>query len=258
MTGGRFPELCGGPDSEPPIIAAEALSRKSRLAALLDHVAEVGGSARRAADPGSAAGELLLLVVCGTFADCDDCEDVAAWGAAHLGFLRQPPAPPEHGVPGERWLTILMNRINPGLWPRTDGATGGSKPTPISTTAMDPSRSAAPPSFASSAGSTAPAASRATAPAWLRLLRPRRDGWRRRARRAPRRDTQVPREGRWTGPRRPRRYPRLTPVTWIPDFSRLLQQSGSNRPGGVKDLKGGAADEPNDPPDRGAGDFPPG
>jgi predicted transposase YbfD/YdcC len=88
--------------------------RKSRLAALLDHFAEVEDprDVRRILHP---LPEILLLVVCGTIADCDDYEDVAAWGAAHLGFLRKH-LPYEHGVPGERWLTILMNRINPGLF----------------------------------------------------------------------------------------------------------------------------------------------
>jgi len=59
--------------------------------------------------------EVLLLVVCGTIADCDDYEDIAAWGAAHLEFLRLH-LRYEHGVPGERWLTILMNQINPALF----------------------------------------------------------------------------------------------------------------------------------------------
>jgi hypothetical protein len=59
--------------------------------------------------------EVLFLVVCGTIADCDDYEDIAAWGAAHLDFLRRH-LPYAHGVPGERWLTILMNRINPALF----------------------------------------------------------------------------------------------------------------------------------------------
>jgi len=59
--------------------------------------------------------EILFLVVCGAIADCDDYEDIAAWGAAHLDFLRLH-LPYEHGVPGERWLTILMNRINPALF----------------------------------------------------------------------------------------------------------------------------------------------
>jgi predicted transposase YbfD/YdcC len=99
-----------------PIEAApvEALPRRSRLAALLDHFAEVEDprDVRRILHP---LPEILFLVVCGTIADCDDYEDIAAWGAAHLGFLRRH-LPYAHGVPGERWLTILMNRINPALF----------------------------------------------------------------------------------------------------------------------------------------------
>jgi hypothetical protein len=92
----------------------ESLPRKSRLAALLDHFAcvEDPRDVRRILHP---LPEVLLLVVCGTIADCDDYEDIAAWGAAHLDFLREH-LPFEHGVPGERWLTILMNRINPALF----------------------------------------------------------------------------------------------------------------------------------------------
>jgi predicted transposase YbfD/YdcC len=92
----------------------EPSPRKSRLAALLDHVAQVEDprDVRRILHP---LPEILLLVVCGTIAACDDYEDIAAWGAAHLDFLRRH-LPYEHGVPGERWLTILMNRINPGLF----------------------------------------------------------------------------------------------------------------------------------------------
>lgn len=92
----------------------ETPPRKSRLAALLDHFAQVEDprDVRRILHP---LPEVLLLVVCGTIADCDDYEDIAAWGAAHLDFLREH-LPYEHGVPGERWLTILMNRINPGLF----------------------------------------------------------------------------------------------------------------------------------------------
>jgi len=95
-------------------IPAEASPRKSRLAALLDHFAQVEDprDVRRILHP---LPEILLLVVCGTIADCDDYEDIAAWGAAHLDFLRRH-LPYAHGVPGERWLTILMNRINPALF----------------------------------------------------------------------------------------------------------------------------------------------
>jgi predicted transposase YbfD/YdcC len=96
------------------IRCAETLPRKSRLAALLDHFAVVEDprDVRRITHR---LDEILLLVVCGTIADCDDYEDIAAWGAAHLDFLRRH-LPYEHGVPGERWLTILMNRINPALF----------------------------------------------------------------------------------------------------------------------------------------------
>ncbi len=96
------------------IPSAETLPRKSRLAALLDHFAVVEDprDVRRIAHR---LDEILLLVVCGTIADCDDYEDIAAWGRAHLDVLRRH-LPYEHGVPGERWLTILMNRINPALF----------------------------------------------------------------------------------------------------------------------------------------------
>ena len=96
------------------IPSVEALPRKSRLAALLDHfsVVEDPRDVRRILHP---LPEILFLVVCGTIADCDDYEDISAWGAAHLDFLRRH-LPYEHGVPGERWLTILMNRINPALF----------------------------------------------------------------------------------------------------------------------------------------------
>ena len=92
----------------------ETSPRKSRLAALLEHFSQVEDArdVRRILHP---LPEVLLLVVCGTIADCDDYEDIAAWGAAHLDFLRQH-LPYVHGVPGERWLTILMNRVNPALF----------------------------------------------------------------------------------------------------------------------------------------------
>lgn len=91
-----------------------ALSDKSRLAVLLEHFAAIEDprDVRRISHPLS---EVLLLVVCGTIADCDDYDHIAAWGEAHLDFLRRH-LPYAHGVPGGRWLTILMNRINPALF----------------------------------------------------------------------------------------------------------------------------------------------
>ena len=89
-------------------------ANKSRLATLLAHFARIDDprDVRRILHP---LGEVLLLVVCGTIADCDDYDAIAAWGRAHLDFLRQH-LPYAHGVPGGRWLTILMNRINPALF----------------------------------------------------------------------------------------------------------------------------------------------
>jgi predicted transposase YbfD/YdcC len=92
----------------------EIPAEKSRLRALLDHFAVIDDPREpwRVAHP---LPEVLLLVVCGTIADCDDYEGIAAWGKAHLKFLRRF-LPYHHGVPGARWLTILMNRIDPKLF----------------------------------------------------------------------------------------------------------------------------------------------
>lgn len=89
-------------------------AEKSRLRALLDHFAVIDDPREqwRVAHP---LPEVLLLVVCGTIADCDDYEGIAEWGEAHLGFLRRF-LPYHHGVPGARWLNLLMNRIDPGLF----------------------------------------------------------------------------------------------------------------------------------------------
>lgn len=59
--------------------------------------------------------EVLLLAVCGTMADCDDYDAIAAWSEKHLSFLRRY-LPYHFGVPGGRWLTLLMNRIDPALF----------------------------------------------------------------------------------------------------------------------------------------------
>jgi predicted transposase YbfD/YdcC len=90
------------------------IPERSRLRALLDHFAIIEDPREpwRVAHPLS---EVLLLVVCGTIADCDDYEGIAEWGKAHLTFLRRF-LPYYHGVPGARWLTILMNRIDPLLF----------------------------------------------------------------------------------------------------------------------------------------------
>lgn len=87
---------------------------KSRLAALLEHFGRIEDPREpwRVAHP---LPEVLLLVICGTIADCDDYDHIALWGEAHLDFLREI-LPYHHGVPGGRWLTLLMNRIEPALF----------------------------------------------------------------------------------------------------------------------------------------------
>src|SRR5579862_684037 len=95
-------------------LQAEDFSQKSRLRALLEHFAliEDDRESWRVAHP---LPEVLLLVVCGTIADCDDFDFIAEWGEAHLGFLRRF-LPYHHGVPTGRWLNALMNRIDPKLF----------------------------------------------------------------------------------------------------------------------------------------------
>jgi predicted transposase YbfD/YdcC len=60
-------------------------------------------------------GEVLLLVVCGTMAACDDYDDIVLWGNRHLDFLRR--LQPYHfGIPCADWLRVVMNRIGPDLF----------------------------------------------------------------------------------------------------------------------------------------------
>jgi predicted transposase YbfD/YdcC len=92
----------------------DGFSEKSRLRALLDHFSVIDDprEAWRVAHP---LPEVLLLVVCATMADCDDFDGIALWGGKHLPFLRRY-LPFHHGVPGGRWLNLLMNRIDPALF----------------------------------------------------------------------------------------------------------------------------------------------
>lgn len=85
-----------------------------RVQRLLDHFSRIEDTRQpfRIAYP---MNEVLLLAVCGTIADCDDYEAIADWGEENLGFLREFLAY-YHGVPTGRWLTIVMNRINPALF----------------------------------------------------------------------------------------------------------------------------------------------
>jgi predicted transposase YbfD/YdcC len=92
----------------------ESFGEKPRLRSLLDHFAVIADPREpwRVAHP---LPEVLLLVVCASIASCDDFDDIAAWGETHLDFLRRF-LPYHHGVPGARWLNLLLNRIDPDLF----------------------------------------------------------------------------------------------------------------------------------------------
>jgi predicted transposase YbfD/YdcC len=95
------------------LVVLESFPR-SRVKALLDHFGEIDDP-REPWRVAHLLPEVLLLVVCGTICDCEDYDETAEWGDTHLEVLRRY-APYHHGVPGGRWLTLLMNRIAPGLF----------------------------------------------------------------------------------------------------------------------------------------------
>jgi predicted transposase YbfD/YdcC len=92
----------------------KTLCEKPRLRRLLDHFSAVTDPREqwRVAYP---LPEVLLLVVCGTIASCDDYDDIVDWGEAHLAFLRRF-LPYFHGIPCADWLRTLMNRVDPEVF----------------------------------------------------------------------------------------------------------------------------------------------
>jgi predicted transposase YbfD/YdcC len=94
--------------------ASMDLGDRPRLRVLLDHFALLDDDREswRVAHP---LPEVLLLVVCGTIGACDDFDEIVEWGEDNLPFLRRF-LPYHHGIPGSRWLRILLNRIDPGLF----------------------------------------------------------------------------------------------------------------------------------------------
>ena len=92
----------------------EEVIGKSRLRSLLEHFSEI----KDYRDPAKVQyplAEILLLVVAATIADCDDYDEIALWGEAHLDFLRTF-SEYHFGTPKEDWLRVLMNRIDPTLF----------------------------------------------------------------------------------------------------------------------------------------------
>jgi predicted transposase YbfD/YdcC len=89
---------------------------RARLALLLRHFSELKDNREpwRIVYP---LQEVLLLVTCATIASCDDFDDIVAWGKHHLAFLRHF-SEFHNGIPCERWLRALLNRIDPTLFGR--------------------------------------------------------------------------------------------------------------------------------------------
>jgi predicted transposase YbfD/YdcC len=87
---------------------------RSRVAVLLDHFSELG-DAREPERIMYPLSEVLFLVTCATICSCDDFDEIAQWGEHHLDFLRKF-SEFHFGIPCERWLRILVNRIDPVLF----------------------------------------------------------------------------------------------------------------------------------------------
>ena len=95
------------------MLAEEEVPR-DRLALLLEHFSRLSDEREswRVMYP---LAEVLLLLVCGTICSCDDFDEIAAWGESHLGFLRRF-SDFHFGIPCERWMRDLVNRIDPILF----------------------------------------------------------------------------------------------------------------------------------------------
>jgi predicted transposase YbfD/YdcC len=98
------------------LVFADEDAPRARLALLLQHFSELSDDR----EPGRIMyplGEVLLLVTCATIASCDDFDDIVAWGENHLAFLRRF-SEFHFGIPCERWLRSLVNRVDPVLFGR--------------------------------------------------------------------------------------------------------------------------------------------
>ena len=87
---------------------------KDRLALMLDHFAVVDDP-REACKVKYPLPEVLFLVTCASIAGCDDYDEIADWGEHHLSFLKGY-AEYFFGTPGEDWLRVVLNRIDPELF----------------------------------------------------------------------------------------------------------------------------------------------
>jgi predicted transposase YbfD/YdcC len=89
---------------------------RDRLALLLKHFSELSDEREswRVMYP---LNEIMLLLTCATICSCDDFDEIVAWGKSHLSFLRRF-SEFHFGIPGERWLRDLVNRVDPILFGR--------------------------------------------------------------------------------------------------------------------------------------------
>ena len=101
---------------------------RSRLAVLLEHFSQIedGRQPWRVAFP---LAEMLLLLTCATVADCDDFDEIVAWGSHHLNFLRRF-APFHFGIPCAagcgRWSTVSIRCCSGAVSRATLGETCSS------------------------------------------------------------------------------------------------------------------------------------
>jgi hypothetical protein len=86
---------------------------RARLALLLEHFSELSDD-REPQRIMYRLDEVLLLVTCATICSCDDFDEIVAWGEHHIALLRRF-SEFHFGIPCERWLRILVNRIDPIL-----------------------------------------------------------------------------------------------------------------------------------------------
>jgi predicted transposase YbfD/YdcC len=102
--------------TDPAALLADNEMPRMRVALLLEHFSRLDDDRApwRVMYPLS---EVLLLLTCATICGCDDFDDIAAWGKYHLDFLRQF-SPYHFGIPCERWLRALVNRVDPILFGR--------------------------------------------------------------------------------------------------------------------------------------------
>jgi predicted transposase YbfD/YdcC len=98
------------------VIFADEDAPRARLTLLLEHFSELSDD-REPARTMYPLAEVLLLVTCATIASCDDFDDIVAWGENHIDFLRRF-SEFHFGIPCERWLRSLVNRIDPLLFGR--------------------------------------------------------------------------------------------------------------------------------------------